>query len=275
MKQKHVEVTRDDAVLVIRFINEKSRNSMTAELRSQLRDAMTEASQDDEIRALYITGQGSAFCAGGDLHMLKNECDPWSVHRRFRILGRWFLSMLQFEKPVVVGVNGYAVGGGMGLALAGDLIYAAEDAQFISGFFRLGVVPDVGTMYTLPRLIGMARTKRFLFGDEPMTAREAYDCGLVAKVVPRAELDDACLAKARQLAAGPSEVIGLSKSLLARTFETGMNEMFLLESFGQGLAMSSGEFEEGLSAMLEKRPAKFTEASQPKPAGETGRKPKS
>lgn len=275
MSGTEVSVTLDDSVLVVRLVNERSRNSLTAELRSQLAAAVTNAASDNAVRAIYITGQGAAFCSGGDLHMLKKEHDPWAVHQRFQLLRSWFLSFLQIPKPVVVGVNGYAVGGGMGLALAGDLIYAADDAQFISGFFRLGVIPDVGTMYTLPRLIGMARTKRFLFGDEPMTAREAYECGLVAKVVPRAELDEACLKKAKQLAAGPAEIIGLSKSLLARTFETGMNEMFMLESLGQGLAMSSGEFEEGLSAMLEKRPAKFAEVSQPKPADGTGSKPKS
>src|SRR3954469_714025 len=121
MSEEHVKVTREGAVQIVRFVNDKSRNSMTAEMRSQLRDAMSAAAQDPDIRAVYMTGQGAAFCAGGDLHMLKKECDPWSVHRRFRALGSWFLSLLRFEKPVVVGVNGYAVGGGMGIALAGDV----------------------------------------------------------------------------------------------------------------------------------------------------------
>lgn len=261
MKEKHVQVTRHGAVLIIRFINEKSRNSMTAEFRSQLRDALDLAAQDERVRAVYITGQGAAFCAGGDLHMLKNACDPWSVHRRFRALGSWFLSFLQFEKPVVVGVNGYAVGGGMGVALAGDIIIAAESAKFVSGYFRLGVVPDIGMMYTLPRLIGLARAKRFLFGNQTLTAREAFDIGLVARVVPDDQLDKECLKQARQFAMGPAIVIGLSKLLMSRTFETGLNEMFLIEGLGQALGMSSHEFREGLSAMLERRPADFVNAA--------------
>jgi 2-(1,2-epoxy-1,2-dihydrophenyl)acetyl-CoA isomerase len=261
MSQEHVKVSREGAVLVVRFANEKSRNSMTSELRSQLRDAMQLAGEDDDIRAVYITGQGAAFCAGGDLHMLRDNCDPWAVHRRFRALGAWFLSFLQFPKPVIVGVNGYAVGGGIGIALAGDLIVASESAKFVSGFFRLGVVPDVGTMYTLPRLIGLARAKRFLFGNETLTAREACDLGLVAKVVPDADLDKVCLEQAQAWAEGPAEIMGLSKLILSRTFETGLNEMFMMEGLGQALGMSNPEFREGLAAMLEKRPVKFKEAA--------------
>ena len=262
MSEEHVQVNRDGAVLVIRFVNEKSRNSMTAELRSQLRDAITMARDDDDVRAVYITGQGSAFCAGGDLHMLKNQSDPWAVHRRFRSLGSWFLSLLHFEKPVVVGVNGYAVGGGIGLALAGDIVIASESAKFVAGFFRLGVIPDVGMMYTLPRLIGLARAKRFLFGNETLSAREAFDIGMVARVVPDHQLDLECMQQARQLADGPATVIGLSKLFMSRTFETGLDEMFLIEGLGQALAMSSEEFREGLSAMLDRRPADFVKAGE-------------
>ncbi|MCG3771706.1 MAG: 4-chlorobenzoyl coenzyme A dehalogenase-2 [Nitrosomonadaceae bacterium] len=260
MMSEHVEVSRDGAVLVVRFVNEQSRNSMTAEFRAQLGEAVIQASQDPTVRSVYLTGQGAAFCAGGDLHMLKDACEPWAVHRRFRALGAWFLTFLQLDKPVIVGVNGAAVGGGMGIALAGDLIVASENAKFISGFFRLGVVPDVGTMYMLPRLIGLARAKRFLFGNETLSAKEAYDIGLVSKVVPPAELDAVCLEQARAWAEGPATVMGLSKLLLARSFETGLNEMFLMEGLGQALGMSSGEFREGLSAMLEKRPAEFINA---------------
>jgi 2-(1,2-epoxy-1,2-dihydrophenyl)acetyl-CoA isomerase len=265
MTTKHIEADIDKSVLVVRLTNEKSRNSLTAEMRAQLAVLMTDAAQNTGVRAIYITGQGSAFCSGGDLNMLKNEWDPWAVHRRFQRLGAWFLGFLQIPKPVIVGVNGVAVGGGMGLALAGDLIYAAEEANFVPGFFRLGTVPDIGTMYTLPRLIGMARAKRFLFGNEPMTAREAFDVGFVAKVVPKGELDAIGLEKARELAQGPATVIGLSKMIMARSFETGLNEMFLFESFGQSLAMSSGEFHEGLAALLEKRRPDFQAASRKGP----------
>src|SRR3989337_4553146 len=113
----------------------------------------------------------------------------------------------------------------MGLALGGDLIIAAESAKFMAAFFRLGVIPDIGMMYTLPRLIGLARAKRFLFGNETLSAREAYDIGLVARVVPDEELDRECLKQAQQFARGPAAVMGLSKLLLSRTFETGLNEM--------------------------------------------------
>lgn len=262
MEAKHVLVTREDAVLIVTFVNEKGRNSMTAELRSQLCEAMRVAAQDQSVRVVYITGKGPAFCAGGDLHMLKNHCDPWSVHRRFRDLGAWFLPFLQFEKPIIVGVNGYAVGGGLGLALAGDVIIAAESAKFVAGFFRVGVIPDAGVMYMLPRLIGLARAKRFLFCNETLTAREAFDTGLVARVVPDDQLDNECLKQARQFAEGPARVMGLSRMLMARTFETGLNEMFLIEGLGQALAQSSNEFHEGLSSMLERRPVDFMNADE-------------
>ncbi len=273
MKEQHVKVTRQGAVLVIRFVNEKSRNSMTAEFRSQLGDAVRLAAQDQRVRVVYITGKGSAFCAGGDLHMLKHACDPWSVHRRFRDLGSWFLPLLQFEKPVIVGVNGVVVGGGIGLALAGDIVIAAESAKFISGFFKLGVIPDIGIMYTLPRLIGLAKAKSFLFGGETLTAREAMEIGLVARVVADDELDKECLKLAQKLAEGPAEVIGLSKLLMSRTFETGLNEMFLIEGLGQALGMSSNEFREGLCAMLERRQADFvSSAVRARSKVKTGRK---
>ncbi|MGD9945207.1 MAG: enoyl-CoA hydratase/isomerase family protein, partial [Burkholderiaceae bacterium] len=120
----------------------------------------------------------------------------------------------------------------------------------------------VGIMYLLPRLIGMARTRNFQFGGGRIDARQAADRGLVARVVPDAELFDAALREARRLADGPAEVMGLAKSLLARSFETGMADMFMLEGLGQALAQSHPEFREGLAAALEKRPADFAGAAR-------------
>jgi 2-(1,2-epoxy-1,2-dihydrophenyl)acetyl-CoA isomerase len=254
-----VETHKQGAVMTVRMVNPRSRNSLSDEMRVQLAAAFAQAAHDEETRAIYLTGSGTAFCAGGDLRNLKAISGPWAAHQRFRRLGEWLLPFIRIEKPVVVGVNGIAVGGGMGLAFAGDIIVAAESAQFMAGFFRVGVCPDVATMYTLPRLIGMARAKQFLFGNLTWSAADALHAGLVAEVAPDDRLDAVCMAKAEQLANGPAGVIGVAKLIMARSFETGLDEMFLYEGFGQALAMSSAEFREGLDALLEKRPARFTD----------------
>ena len=254
-----VERRLEEGVAVIRMTNERSRNSLSNEMREALSAAFSDAAHDERIRAIYLTGTGSAFCAGGDLRNLKALSGAWGAYRRFRRLGEWLLPLIRMEKPVVVGVNGVAVGGGMGLVFAGDVVIAARSAQFMAGFFRVGVCPDVGTMYTLPRLVGMARAKQLLFGGATWSAEDAYNAGLVAQVVADEELETACLARAHALAEGPAEVIGLAKLIMARSFETGLDEMFLYEGLGQALAMSGAEFREGLDALLEKRKARFTD----------------
>ena len=135
----------------------------------------------------------------------------------------------------------------------------------MSGFFRLGVVPDIGIMHLLPRLIGMAQTKNFLFSGGTYSAQQAHQLGLVSRVVPDDKLFDEALAEAQRLAAGPAEIMGLAKSLLARTFETGMQDMFAFEGLGAALAMSNPEFREGLAATIAKRPADFIGAASAAP----------
>jgi 2-(1,2-epoxy-1,2-dihydrophenyl)acetyl-CoA isomerase len=210
---------------------------------------------------VFLTAEGPTFCSGGDFKMLQTESDPWSVHRRFRNLSRWLTPLITLDKPVVIGIRGAAVGGGMGLALTGDVLVAGESAKFISGFFRLGVVPDVGTMYHLPRLIGLARAKNFLFSGATLSAQEALELGLVAKVVADEQVEAVGLAEAARLAEGPAEVMGLAKTLMARSFETSLIDMFAFEGFGQVLAMSNPEFREGLAAAVEGRRADFARAA--------------
>lgn len=258
MSQQVVKTQRNGAVLEVRLASPENRNSLTTELRQQLGAAVEQAESDPAVRSVLLTSEGPTFCSGGDFKMLQTQCDPWPVHRRFRNLSRWLLPLITLEKPVVVGVQGQAVGGGMGLALTGDVVIAAANAKFTAGFFRLGTIPDVGMMYHLPRLIGMARAKNFLFANGSFNAQEALELGLVAKVVPEAELESAARAEAQRLAAGPAEVMGLAKMLMARSFETSMNDMFTFEGLGAALAMSNPEFREGLAAAIEKRPADFT-----------------
>lgn len=257
-----VTTTIDDGVMVVRLSSPQTRNSLTQELREALGDAVERAERDRGVRAVFLTGDGPTFCSGGDLRMLQVACDPWPVHRRFRQLSRWLVPLITLDKPVVVGVNGHAVGGGMGLALAGDVVIAGESAKFMAGFFRLGAVPDIGMMYHLPRLVGMARAKNFLFSDGTLTAAQAEEWGLVRRVVPDGELFEAGMAEAKRLANGPAEVMGLAKLLMARSFETSLADMFAFEGLGQALAMSNPEFREGLSAALGKRKADFAGVSR-------------
>jgi 2-(1,2-epoxy-1,2-dihydrophenyl)acetyl-CoA isomerase len=261
MSSKQIRVDHDGSVMIITLNNPTTRNSLTSELRDELGSAVKEASIDRSVRAVLLAAAGPSFCAGGDFKMLEVASDPWSVHRRFAALKDWLVPLISLNKPMVVAVNGHAAGGGMGLSLCGDVLFASENAKFMAAFFRLGAVPDIGMMYHLPRLIGMARAKSFLFGNQTWTAREAFNQGLVTRVCSDDTLREDALAEARRLADGPSEVMGLAKQLMARTFETSLHDMFAFEGLGQALAMSSDEFKEGLKAAVERRDANFAASS--------------
>jgi 2-(1,2-epoxy-1,2-dihydrophenyl)acetyl-CoA isomerase len=267
-----IEVSRQNRVGIIRMVDEVGRNSMTNALRDGLSAALSSMADDPDVRAIYITGKGRAFCAGGNLQMMEQESDPWSAYQRMNRAARWLKLLLFYPKPVVIGVNGIAVGGGLGIALAGDVVYAAEDgARFMSGFMRIGLLPDLGMMYTLPRLIGLARAKAFLLGAENWSARQAAEAGMIAGVVPDAELDARCLERAEAMAAGPLEAYGLAKMLLSRSYETGFDDMITHELLGQSLAYSTEAMREGLAALTGRRAPDFAAASEREKATQADR----
>lgn len=249
----HLETERDGPVLIIRLANKSARNALSRELRFSLRDVVREIEMDRSIRSIYLTGKGDSFCAGGDLNMLVKASDPWPVHRRFRHASTLFPPLISLDRPVVCGVRGHAVGGGMGLALMSDLIVAGENASFMAGFYRLGTVPDCLMLYTLPRLVGLARARNFLLTNGTWKAKDAFELGLVAKVVPDSDVDAEGLAFAHSLANGPAEIMGMAKLLMLKAFESSVDDIMLYEDLAQSLAMSSPEFREGLSALREKR----------------------
>ncbi|KAA9159413.1 enoyl-CoA hydratase/isomerase family protein [Amycolatopsis acidicola] len=261
-----IEVTRDGHVGIIRLTDERRRNALSNPMRDGLAAAVADFVADPDVRAMYLTGTGSTFCGGGDLRMMRAEGDTWSSYQRLTRTGKWLIELFRCPKPVVVGVNGVAVGGGIGIAMAGDVVYAAESATFISGFLRLGLIPDIGMMYTLPRAVGMTRAREFLLGQETWTAQRAETAGLITAVVPDDELDARCLERARVMAAGPLEAFGLAKSILARTFETSLDDLMHFESLGQSVAYATESMREGLSAVTGGRPADFVSATEREPA---------
>lgn len=252
-----VESERAGPVLIIRLASEKTGNSLSNAVRDGLSAAFEQAIRDNSVRTVCLLAKGQNFCAGGDLNAL-NEVrkDPWAVHRRFRNMGRWLLPMMRIEKPVIAGVRGYAVGGGFGLALLGDMVIASDSAKFRSSWMRLGIMPDAMALYTLPRLIGLAKARRMFLGEETLTAQEARKLDLVTEIVSDSELDQRTLQLAQSLADGPAEVWGLTKLILQRTFESDMDDMLLFEGLGQVVAMGGPEFESRLTATMKKESIK-------------------
>jgi 2-(1,2-epoxy-1,2-dihydrophenyl)acetyl-CoA isomerase len=258
----HVETERQGPVLIIRLANQSARNAFSRDMRFSLRDITREVQDDHSIRTLYLTAKGPTFCAGGDLQMLSLASEPWAVHRRFSHATGIFPSFLALDRPTVCGVRGQAIGGGLGLALLSDLIVAGDSAKFTAGFFRLGVVPDCLTLFTLPRLVGLAKARNFIYNNGTWDASTAVELGIAVKSVPDAEVDAEGLALAHSLASGPAEVMGIAKQLLLKSFESSMAEMWDGERLNQVLAMSSAEFHEGLEALKAKRDPDFIAASK-------------
>jgi 2-(1,2-epoxy-1,2-dihydrophenyl)acetyl-CoA isomerase len=268
-----VEVEYSDRVGILRLVDDRKRNALSHELREAFSAGFRDMNSDPDVRAIYITGSGAAFCGGGDLRSMRSEGDPWASHVRLNRTARWLIELIRCPKPVVVGVNGVAVGGGIGLALAGDVIYAGiEKATFVSGFQRLGLIPDIGMMYTLPRLVGMARAKSFVFESRTWSAKEAEDAGLITAAVPDDELETRCLERAHALAAGPIEGFGLAKMLMGRSFESTLDDMMTYEDLAQSLAYGTEAAQEGIDALIEKRPADFVAASERENATQLARK---
>lgn len=258
----HLETERQDSVLVIRLANEAARNSLTREIRFSLREVTREIQDDYSIRAVYLTAKGKTFCAGGDLRMLTESRNAFEKHRRFRHAATFMPQFMALDRPVVCGVRGVAIGGGMGLALMADTVVAGDSARFMAGFFRLGVVPDCLTLFTLPRLIGLAKAREFFYANASWDAQQALANGIVSKVVADDDVDAAGLAIAHRYAQGPAEVMGLAKTIMLKSFESSLTEMMDYEDYAQVLAQSGPEFDEGLAALVEKRRPDYQAAAR-------------
>ena len=253
-------------VLRLTLNRPRRKNAISPELRAALLAALEGAAETAEVRCVQITGAGDAFCAGADVgrFTVTTGDQPRGVDPRAAQLAmkrgtqRVIRAIWELDKPVVAAVNGVAAGAGAQLALACDLVIAAESARFIEIFARRGMAVDCGAAFLLPRLLGMSKAKELAFFGDAVSAAEAERIGLVARAVPDAELAAVAEEWSTRLARGATRAIGASKQLLNRSFETSLADAFDQEAAAQSVIALTEDYREGIAAFTEKRDPRFT-----------------
>lgn len=243
----------------------EAKNALSVEMRDDIVARVREARADGDVRALLVRGVGDAFCAGMDLRQSTvssaggSTFDPRATSEALRVGVQAFIRELwELDKPTVAAVNGTAVGPGAHLALACDFVLTCDQTKFVWSFARWGLVVDAGGAYLLPRLVGLPRAKAMVMLGEGADGPEAVALGLAYRCVgDRAELDPAADELAARLAAGPIRSLGLSKTLLNTTFETGLTASLEREGQAQAMAATSPEMAEGMAAFKERRAPDF------------------
>ncbi|MHC2332390.1 enoyl-CoA hydratase-related protein [Bradyrhizobium sp. USDA 4454] len=248
---------RDGKVGILTLNDPASLNAMTPELLGDLAAAVGEMSIDPAIRALVLTGAGRGFCSGQNLKAFNSLGDNiyTGVMRHY-----WpaMQALRECRMPVVVAVNGVAAGGGFSLAMSGDIILSARSASFIQVFSRIGLVPDLGSTWLLPRLVGRQRALDLMLLNEPLSAERAKEWGLVRDVVDDAKLLDEARALAHRLADGPTRALVATRQLLEESEHTSYADQFRREIEVQQVIRETADAKEGRQAFVEKRKAQFT-----------------
>lgn len=248
---------RDGAVGLLTLDEPASLNAMTPDLLGDLARTVREMTDDTGIRALVLTGAGRGFCSGQNLkafQALGDDIVAGVMHHYWPALA----ALRECRVPIVMAVNGVAAGGGFSLAMSGDIILAARTASFIQVFSRIGLVPDLGSTWLLPRLIGRQRSLELMLLNEPLSAERAKDWGLVREVFDDGLLIDGAMALARRLAEGPTRTLVATRRLLEDSEHASYAEQFRREIEAQADIRKSQDALEGRAAFLEKRPARFT-----------------
>ncbi len=246
-----------DGVRVLTLNRPEVLNALNARAGDELLDALREAERAPEVRCLLLTGSGRAFCAGADLRdHTPGETSLGEILRtRYNRIIHHIRTM---EKPVVAAVNGVAAGAGCNLALAADLRLASDRASFLQAFTRVGLIPDSGGTWLLPRLVGLGRALELMLLAEPIDAPTAERVGLVNRVVPHDDLMARAMEWAGRLANGPTRAYGLVKRGVEHNLTVGLRDALEYEALLQEVAGRTEDHREGVAAFLEKRPASYS-----------------
>lgn len=233
-------------------------NSFVREMALALQNILNDCANDDSIRCILITGSGKAFCAGQDL---KEATDPEGpeieqiVREHYNPIIR---KIREIEKPVIAAVNGIAAGAGANVALACDIVVAGKSANFIQAFSKIGLIPDSGGTYFLPRLIGLPKATALMMTGESISAEKAEKMGMIYAVYEDTEFESKSLQLAKSISEMPTKGLGYTKRLLTHSLNNSLDEQLDLEAETQALSAKSEDHKEGVQAFFEKRPPVFT-----------------
>ena len=260
MPNRFIRTDTAAGVLRITFDRPDVLNSFHSAMAAEVIGALDQAAEDEAVRAVLLTGSGRAFCAGQDLDEARPR-DDGSVPDFVAHLEATYNPIVRriraLEKPVVAAVNGVAAGAGANMALACDFVVASEQASFIQAFSRIGLVPDTGGTWFLPRLVGLARATALMMTGEKVTAEQAQAMGMIYRVVSPEELMTQATALAEQLATMATRGLGLTKRLLNASATNDLEAQLAMEATLQGEAGHSRDYTEGVNAFLDKRPPLF------------------
>ncbi len=252
----------DDRVALLTLNRPDALNALTVTMGREFRGALQEA-HERGARAIVLTGAGRAFCAGGDLREMRQMAEQEGRIEAFfdeplRLLNECILMVRRTPLPIIAAVNGFASGGGCNLALACDIVLAAESARFNQAFVKVGLTPDCGGTFILPRLVGWRLATELMMTGEQLSAERAASIGMINRVVADGELMSAALALGAQLASAPTAAIGRMKELLEQSATNDYSAQLELEHKAQLQSGQTKDFREGVAAFIEKRPPRFT-----------------
>ena len=262
---------RHDGIVTLTLNRPDTLNAMNEAMMGEIERVLIELEADTAVRVVILTGAGRAFSSGGDQKRGGAEVPPSFFEgdpggALIERLNRCVLRMQRLQKPIIGSINGVAAGAGMNIALATDLRIAADTARFGEVFARVGLVPDGGGTYFLPRLVGTAKAMEMILLADIIDAQEALRIGLVNRVVPAEQLQQETLKLAERLAEGPTVAYGLAKTGLYQGLGMSLEDVLNMEARNQAIAARTPDRAEGVAAFREKRPPRFTERSGSSPA---------
>jgi len=250
-------IERRDGIAMVTLNRPEKLNALNEEMYTQLTEGFDVLAADDTVRAVIVTGAGRGFCSGSDVGgMLKS--DLVSGRARLQRRHRMIRNLVNIEKPVIAAVRGPVAGIGFSMALACDLIVAAESAKFSQIFKNIGLIPDGGAVYFLTQRLGIARAKELVYTARMLPAREALAWGVVSRVVTDDQLDETAHALAAEFAGSATHALALAKKMFQSMYTPSLEALLEVESLSQGLARLTEDHREGVTAFREKRRAHFT-----------------